>query len=234
MKLVIANWKSNPATLEEAVALAQATDQNGIVLCPPLSFLEAVKEVIQHAVLGAQDVSLDAADELLSLRVKYVIVGHSSRRKLGETDEIIAQKVQALVREGITPVLCVGETRVEHQEGRTEEVIRRQLEVGLSLVASGEWLVAPIITYEPVWAISIEPDAQPDTPENAVSMAQFIKRTLHPTPYTLDPHIFYGGSVNPENVRGFLERPEIQGVLVGGASLKPDAMHIITGVASQS
>ncbi|MBI3114564.1 MAG: triosephosphate isomerase, partial [Candidatus Harrisonbacteria bacterium] len=144
MKLIIANWKMNPTMLEEAVALARATDIEGLVIAPPFPFLEAVGKELKHALLGAQDLFWEnpptggaftgevSADELKALGARYVIVGHSERRKnLGETDEMIAKKMKAASDSGLIPVLCVGESREEHDAGRAKEIVNRELRLGL-------------------------------------------------------------------------------------------------------
>lgn len=237
-KLIIANWKMNPATVEEAVALAKAEDHEGLVICPPFPFLEAVGHAITKATLGAQDAFVESSgaytgevspEELKSLGVQYVIVGHSERRRLGETDELIAKKMAAVAALGLTPILCVGENRAEHDAGKSEEIIRRQLEIDLSLVASGQSLVA-IIAYEPVWAISTEPNAQADTPENAVRMINYLRQATRDKRQEIK--FIYGGSVTATNAAAFLSHPELSGALVGGASLKPNEMAIILKAAS--
>src|SRR3989344_8370843 len=143
-KLIIANWKMNPTSLKEAEKLAQESDVEGLVICPPFLFLEEVSKIIKKAKLGAQDCFWEekgaytgeiSPKELKSLGVEYVIIGHSERRQnLGETDEIVAKKIKAAVEEGLTPILCVGETRAERDAGKTKEVVERELKVGLSLV----------------------------------------------------------------------------------------------------
>lgn len=248
LKLIVANWKMNPATVEEAVALAQATDIEGLVIAPPFPFLHAVGKVLKHAMLGAQDVAHEnppiggpytgevSANELKSLGVRYVIVGHSERRQLGETDELIAGKMKSAVEAGLTPVLCVGESREAHDAGRAEEVVERELRLGLSL------LIAPhtprttnsfALAYEPIWAISTNKNAVADTPEDAVNMVLYIKKQLEKLGFPSGARVFYGGSVDGENAAGFLKKKEIDGALVGGASLKPDDIKKIVRAAEE-
>ncbi len=245
----------NPQTVAEAVALAKASDVPGLVVCPPFPFLEAVGTVLKKAELGAQDLPPER-----HTLVRYAILGHSSRRKLGETDEMVAQKVAAAVRQGIAPIVCIGETRVEHDAGKSKEVVKRQLIVGLGHVTRGMGQgtadslshvsdpMSLVIAYEPVWAISTEPGAKADTPESAVAMIRFMKKVLgqetgdkrqggnismsHVTgPMSL--RFIYGGSVTPANAESFLKQKDIEGALVGGASLQPDEMRKILEVASQ-
>lgn len=242
VKLIIANWKMHPATVEEAVALARATDSPDLVLAPPFPFIKPVADAVRSSPLAAQDVSYEgsgaftgevSAAELVSLGVRYVIVGHSERRARGDTDEVVAKKMEAVLAHGMTPILCVGETREEHDAGKAEDVVHRQLTVVVSLNANRSPLNALVVAYEPVWAISRgDPNAQPDTPDHAVHMIQFIRDTLTPKPYTLNPRIIYGGSVTAKNARSFLVRAEIEGALVGGASLSPENINTIVSYAS--
>src|SRR3989344_4632314 len=198
-KLIIANWKMNPATTKEAIRLAQESDVEGLVICPPFLFLEEVSKIIKKAKLGAQDCFWEekgaytgeiSPKELKSLGVKYVIIGHSERRQnLGETDEIVAKKIIAAVNNNLTPILCVGETKEERASGKTEEVVKRELKIGLSLLAN--------------------------------------------QPHTLNPKIIYGGSVNSKNEKSFLKHKEIDGALVGGASLKSKEIKKIVEIGKK-
>jgi len=220
-KIIIANWKMNPQTTEEAIQLAKESDIEGLVICPPFPFLEEVKKTIKKAKLGAQDLFWEpqgaytgevSAKELKNLGVEYVIIGHSERRQnLGETDEIVAKKIKAAVEEGLTPILCVGETRAERDAGKTKEVVERELKVGLSLVGQmskvkGQRLV---IAYEPLWAIGENASAA-DTPADFCHQAIYLRKVLaglfgseaaRATP------ILYGGSVDARNAAPFLRRP---------------------------
>lgn len=230
-KLVVANWKMNPGTAEEAIELAEASDEEGVVAASPFVFLQAVGAVIKKAALGAQDLFWEdkgaftggvSGSQLKELGVKYVIIGHSERRRLGDTDEVVAKKVAAALRNGLIPIICVGETREEKQAGKSREAIERQLRAVSRVLLS----MSLIIVYEPVWAISTEPGAEADTPENAVSMIQFMK-TIVPV------HFIYGGSVNANNAESFLRQSEIEGALVGGASLKKEEIKKIVEIAQK-
>lgn len=229
-KLIIANWKMNPATVEEAVALARATDIKGLVIAPPFPFLEAVRGVLKNAELGAQDF----LGELVLLGVHYVIVGHSDRRKLGETDEMISNKMKAAVDAGLIPVLCVGETADEHATGRAREVVERELRLGLSLLVLNPrplTLNAFAVAYEPIWAISTNKNAVADTSEDAANMVVYIREQMGKLGFPPATPVLYGGSVNAANAEGFLKEKEIDGALVGGASLKPDEIKKIVELA---
>lgn len=201
MKLLVANWKMNPASVAEATALAKATDYEGVVLCPPFPFLGAVGETIKKATLGAQDVFWQdpvgpftgeiSATELKSLGVQYVIIGHSERRRLGETDEIVGKKVAVALGVGLTPIACVGETAEEKSAGKKEGILSRQLAMVFSQQPAASSQQPIYIAYEPVWAISTNRDIDPerarrrinrdfaiDTPANAVSTIDFLKEQI--------------------------------------------------------
>ncbi len=219
-KLIIANWKSNPDSLVQAKKLGRDIDKPGVVIAPPYPFLESLGKTLRRATLGAQDVfGADrgaytgevSLSQLKDLKVKYIILGHSERRKfLGETDELINKKVKAALRAGFKTVLCVGEWR-RQSLSQAKVFVRGQLKKDLAGVRSYRNL---IITYEPVWAISTSKSGKPDKPENAAQMARFIKSIIK-------AKVIYGGSVNAKNARSFLKYKEIDGALVGGASLKP-------------
>lgn len=220
----------HPATVEEAVALARATDIEGLVIAPPPTFLEVVGKELKNAELGAQDVS----DDLASLGARYVIVGHSDRRRLGETDEMIANKMKTAVDAGLIPVLCVGESREEHDAGQAKEVVARELRIGLSRVGQSNVnsQMSIVIAYEPIWAISTNKNAAADTPENAVNMVLYIGEEIQRLGITVPIPVLYGGSVNAANAAGFLKEKTIGGALVGGASLKPEEIKAIVGIAA--
>jgi len=242
-KIIIANWKMNPQTTEEAIQLAKESDIEGLVICPPFPFLEEVKKTIKKAKLGAQDLFWEpqgaytgevSAKELKNLGVEYVIIGHSERRQnLGETDEIVAKKIKAAVEEGLTPILCVGETRAERDAGKTKEVVERELKVGLSLVGQmskvkGQRLV---IAYEPIWAIGT---GTPDTPENMIEMSKFIRSQVSVVKCQMSGvrcQVLYGGSVTSKNAEDFLKYKEIEGALVGGASLSGEEIKKIVEIS---
>ncbi|HMQ02239.1 MAG TPA: triose-phosphate isomerase [Candidatus Doudnabacteria bacterium] len=217
-KLIVANWKLNPLTLQEAQALAGKINEVSpyeVVLCPPLAFLTHVK----YLHLGAQDVSAQikgaytgqiSASHLASVGVDYCIVGHSERRAMGERDETVNQKLQALLQFKITPILCVGYgTTVTQDELEVTDVLGSQLSADLAEVDPKKVIVA----YEPVWAIG---SGRPATPEHAEQIALYIS-----TKFGVKS-VLYGGSVNSTNSESFLIQHHIGGLLVGGASLLPD------------
>jgi triosephosphate isomerase len=231
-KILIANWKMNPTKESEAVKLAKASDAKNVVICPPFPFISAVSKAVKTAAIGAQDVFWEESGaytgevsgvELQGLRVSHVIIGHSERRHgLGETDEMVAKKVSAAFTQKITPILCVGETRVERDEQRTKEVIDRQLRSAFSLIPAENGDEKPLvyIAYEPVWAISSNQSGAPTpaSPADVVGVIHYMESIVRGIPIT--PIFIYGGSVNATTLLGFLNYPEIAGALVGAASLQ--------------
>lgn len=214
-KLIIANWKLNPTTLKDAQKLAasiSAKAKNKAVLCPPTIYLSSV----DYPNLGAQDCFWQAAGaftgqtssaQLKDLKVKYCIIGHSEKRELGESDEMINAKVKACLTSGIIPVICVGfGTTVEQDDMEVTDVLKSQLDIDLAGVDPS----AIIVAYEPVWAIGTGKNA---TPEHAEKVSIFIKAK-----YSIKT-VLYGGSVNAANAKDFLKQPNVGGLLVGGASL---------------
>ncbi|MDP3901873.1 MAG: triose-phosphate isomerase [bacterium] len=238
-KLVVANWKMNPHSIGEAVELATNSDVAGLIICPPFIFINSVGDSIKNAVLGSQDVFWEtagaytgevSATQLQNLGAKYVIIGHSERRQnLGETDEMIAKKIKAVIDVGLKPILCVGETKSEHDSGQTKAVIERELKTGLSYLIDSEINQLDIvIAYEPIWAIGT---GVPDVPADTVEITKFIKKTIHAINSSLNAKIIYGGSVTSINADDFLKNQDIDGALVGGASLKSDEIKKIVAIA---
>jgi triosephosphate isomerase len=239
---IIANWKmSLNVTESQALArelvqrwAAQAASQPNVtmVLCPSYTALEEVREEIGGTPikLGAQDVSWEdkgaLTGEVSPLTLKeeaceYCIVGHSERRNLmGETDEMVNKKAAALLRHGLNPIICVGETREEREAGQRDAVVVGQVKAALEgLRPVGNQRI--IIAYEPVWVIGT---GQAVEPTEAASMHRLILETLdqmYPTDLVQQQfNVVYGGSVKSDNLAGFLDIDEIHGGLVGGASLK--------------
>lgn len=237
-KIIIANWKSNPNDLASAIKLAKATDAKNVVIAPPFPYLSAVYKQLKKSSLGAQDLFWAdgpytgevSARDLKIMKVKYVIIGHSERRKyLGETDELINKKVKSALEAGLYAILCVGEKAEIRGRGisTAKKFIAAQLKEDLKDANKLMKLKAKklIIAYEPIWAISTEKGSKPDTPEDAVEMIKFIKEILYSKFYILNPKVLYGGSVTAKNAKSFLEKKEINGALIGGASLLPLEFH---------
>lgn len=253
-KLIVANWKMLPATWGEAEQLLNALDEHvrglertdnfELVVCPPFVFLEEVVKLlgqgilVQTAQLGAQDVAERdegaltgevSAAQLVALGVRYAIAGHSERRyKLGESDAVVNAKIRRMLEHGLTPIVCLGE-RTKGDDWRAE--LTGQTRETLKGLSAGQ-IAACILAYEPVWAISTNPDAKPDTPASAVQSMQLIRQTLDDHFGVAHPTFLYGGSVTPANAQQFLERPEVRGVLVGGASVRAGDFSDILTIAA--
>jgi len=215
----------HPDNINEAINLAKGSDFENVIICPPTSFIQGAGEVLTRAGLGAQNLEFSGtgdvdAKELKSLGVTHVIIGHSDRRKNhNETNEIVAKKVSLALSEGLVPVICVGETKEERDAGKKMEVVNDQVVKALSEVKGGRVILA----YEPVWSIStnIADGEEVITPEEAYEVILFIKQIVEEVYQNLSRNVIYvyGGSVNSENVKEFLEFKEVGGALVGSASL---------------
>ena len=239
-KLIAGNWKMNGsaaanAALVEALRAGLAGASCQMAICVPAVYLSQVAQLVQNSDigLGAQDVSAyDAgaytgeisAAMLRECGVRYVIVGHSERRQYhGETDATVAVKTQKALAAGVTPIVCVGETLAEREAGKTEEVVKRQLAAVIH--TNGHCISEIVVAYEPVWAIGTGKTATPAQAQevHAVLRAQLLAAT----PHADRMHILYGGSMNASNAAELLAQKDIDGGLVGGASLKaPDFLTI--------
>ena len=235
--IIAGNWKMN-TTLVEATELAgrmkpglEAIDGVEVVVCPPFVALASVGEVLRGSSIrvGAQDMYHEASGAftgevspaMLASLCRDVILGHSERRQLfGETDSAVARKVAAARGAGLRPIMCVGERLGEREDGTAEIVVEQQLRVGLGrLPSQGDLVVA----YEPVWAIGTGRAA---TPEDAEAMMAHIRATLaarYGDEAASAVPLLYGGSVTEENVADFVRQPDVDGALVGGASLKAES-----------
>jgi len=233
--LCIANWKMH-GTLAEARPLATAVRDGlrrvkdiEVVLCPPFTALAAVGEIVTGSAigLGAQNCHPEAsgahtgeiAPPMLSeLGCRYVIVGHSERREMGETDEFINRKVRAVLAHGMTAVLCVGETAEERRQGLTFTTVEGQLRAGLADVAP-DAVARVVLAYEPVWAIGTGVNATPAQAGEVHGYLRGLLSELISKDAAATVRILYGGSVKAENAEALAAEPEIDGALVGGASL---------------
>lgn len=245
---IAGNWKMN-LDRASAVALAEAVVKQAggmkdvdLAVCPPSVYLDAVGRVVagSQVALGAQNVyheangaftgeiSVSMAKDVGS---KYVILGHSERRHiLGETDEAINKKVHAVLKGGLLPIVCVGELLEEREAGQTLAVIRRQFDGSLAGVA-GEQMKQIVIAYEPVWAIGTGKVATPAQAEEVHLDLRKLIEDRYNKEIAEAVRIQYGGSVKPDNAAELLAQPNIDGALVGGASLKVDQfMGIIAGL----
>lgn len=232
--LIAGNWKMN-TNIKEAAELVKAMQADldkiqGVekLLCPPFVSLSTVGELIKGSSikLGAQNIYYEekgaytgeVSPLMLAGLCEYVILGHSERRGyFGETDEIVSKKVMAALKAGIKPILCVGENLEQNEAGKTEQVITSQVKGSLAGITSPEGLV---VAYEPIWAIGTGKAA---TAQQANDIIAIIRRTisqLYGEPFAQAMRIQYGGSVTGSNAFEIMSQPEIDGALVGGASLK--------------
>jgi len=235
--LVAGNWKmfgsnaANHALVEGIKNGLAAVSRVEVLVCPPAPYLWPVAHAAKGSPLkvGAQNLAAQEKEgaftgEVLGAMLKdvgctQVIVGHSERRALfGETDAIVVQKVHAALAAGLVPILCVGETLAEREAGETEAVVARQLEALLAATPA-ETLATLVVAYEPVWAIGTGKTA---TPEQAQAVHAFIRGRIRAADAKLagSLRILYGGSVKPDNAAQIFSQPDVDGGLIGGASLK--------------
>ncbi|MEO7937822.1 MAG: triose-phosphate isomerase [Burkholderiaceae bacterium] len=246
-KLIAGNWKMN-AALDANVVLVKAIlaglDAAGcdVAVCVPAPYLAQLQGLLAGSALslGAQDVSAHdagaftgevSASMLRDFGVRHVIVGHSERRQYhAETDAVVAQKTRAALAVGLTPIVCVGESLEQRESGKTEDVVKRQLAAVIH--ANGHCISEIVIAYEPLWAIGTGKTASPEQAQqvHAVLRAQ-VKAA---TEQAGRVRILYGGSMNAANAAALLAQPDIDGGLIGGASLKPADFLSIISAASQA
>lgn len=246
-KFIVFNWKSNPQTLTKALKLAELADHKNVVVCPPFVYLSKVKEKLLNADLGAQDVFWKEGGSytgqisplmLKNIGVKYVIVGHSEKRRLGDTNEFINKKINNSLKTKLKIILCIGEqlrrgNNKKRQLEKAKNFVKNQLLASLrnvSLTKKDEEKL--IIAYEPVWAISANKDAKPDNPQDSSQIISFIKKVIF-SAFGLKLKVLYGGSVTSGNIWNFLKYNEIDGALVGSASLKENEVKKIIKLLSK-
>ena len=248
--VIAGNWKMY-LTLEQATILTQqlrrSCETNGadVVVCPPFTSLSTVGQLLKGSriSLGAQDVFWEmegaftgeiSPPMLANIGCTYVIVGHSERRThFGETDQIVRRKLVAAIRNALTPIVCIGETLAERDANRTFEVLTRQLDGALNGLPADD-CAKVILAYEPVWAIGTGRNA---TPEQAQEAQAFIRQWLAKQvrgDVAEALRIQYGGSVNVANAESLLAQPDVDGALIGGASLKADAFAAIVRAALEA
>jgi triosephosphate isomerase len=249
--IVGGNWKMN-TTLAEADSLAaemvrRLGDVTGIevVLFPPFPNLETVNRAIagSNLQLGAQDVFWEdrgaftgevSAPMLVSVGCRWVIVGHSERRRiLGESSQVVNRKLRAVLGNGLDAILAVGETKEERQAGHTEQVLEEQLTQSLAEIRASD-VNRIVIAYEPVWAIGTGETATPEQASSAHAHVRAVLQRLYGEEIACDTRIQYGGSVTAENAAQLMVQPGINGALVGGASLEADSFAVIVEAATDA
>ena len=237
--MIAGNWKMYK-DLTEAVELTNGIkrgvyriDNVEIVICPPFTNLGEVSEmVIESEIgLGAQNCHWEkegaytgevSVGMLKSVGCRYVIIGHSERRKyFGETDETVNKKLKAVLAMGLVPIVCVGETLEEREAGRTIEVVKTQVVGGLKGLDE-KALERLVIAYEPVWAIGTGKTATPEQAQEVHAMIRKLLAELYSGVFSSSVRVLYGGSVKPDNIEELMKAEDIDGGLIGGASLKAD------------
>ncbi len=247
-KLVVGNWKMNGSLARNEALVAELRkllrpDGVDVVVCPPFVYLSQVKALIKDAIIAVGAQSLSSAKEgaytgevsgsmLADLGCSWVIVGHSERRSgYGETNVVVATKVQAALDSGVRPILCVGETLEQRDAGVAEEVVGSQVDAMVSALGV-EAASFVVLAYEPVWAIGTGKTA---TPEQAQAMHAFIRdRLVRSGVSAQGVKILYGGSVTAVNASLLFSKPDIDGALVGGASLVAEGFSAICAAAAAS
>jgi triosephosphate isomerase (TIM) len=245
--LVAGNWKMHGSRAENASLVRSLLDQSRVdattevMLCPPFVYLHEVGRLLKDSdvALGAQSLCAEAmgaftgevsAAMLKDVGCSYVLVGHSERRQIyAEGDALVARKFVAAQSKGLVPVLCVGETLEEREGERTAQVVARQLDAVLAVSGVGAFRSA-VIAYEPVWAIGTGRNASPDQAQDVHAMIRGKVAALDAT-IGGSVRILYGGSVKASNARELFAMPDIDGGLVGGASLKADEFARICAAA---
>ncbi len=246
--IIAANWKMHKTHLEairDVQKLSYLLDKDDaqrveVVICPPFTALRAVQVLIEGDRLayglGAQNVHFEekgaftgevSAPMLQALKCRYVIVGHSERRQLfGETDQVVNKKVRAVFGHEMAPILCVGESLEEREAGATEEKVVTQVRRGLQGIAA-EDAARLVVAYEPVWAIGTGRNAEPVDAGQVVGLIREALGSVYSKEVADAVRVQYGGSVKAGNIRDFMAHPEIDGALVGGASLDPEELALI-------
>ncbi len=242
LPIIAGNWKMNK-TASQAKSFIQelknaVIDISGVemVICPPFPIVAIASEILKENAtdlkLGAQDMFWEEEGAytgevsplaLKDLHVDYVIIGHSERRQyFNETDDNVNKKVLAAHKHELNPIICVGETLSQRESDQTQSVIKSQVEKALTGL-SADQMVDTVIAYEPIWAIGTGKSADAQTANDTIRNIRALVGTIYDPEVAKNTRIQYGGSVSPENIEEFIQEPDIDGALVGGASLKTDS-----------
>jgi triosephosphate isomerase len=246
--IIAANWKMHKTHLEAIQAVQKLSylldkkdgERVEVVVCPPFTALRSIQTLIEgdrlDYALGAQNVHWEergaltgevSAPMLAALKCRYVIVGHSERRQhFGESDDVVRKKVRAVFGAGMTPLLCVGETLEERDAGRTEDRVMEQVKAALGGLDEKP-VGAVVVAYEPIWAIGTGRNAEPTDAGEVIAVIRRTAASLASPAASQAMRVQYGGSVKAGNIREFMVHPEIDGALVGGASLDPEEFALI-------
>jgi len=234
--LIVANWKCNPHTLREAKQLFESVKKRvknikkaEVVICPPSVYLSGLKPQGLSFKIGAQNCFWEKKGAytgevspamLKSSGCQYVIIGHSERRRyFNETDETVNKKIKSVLEEKLNPVLCIGETQEQRNKEETDHILKRQIEAALEKISQSKFSKVTI-AYEPIWAIGT---GKPCDIEEAQKMGLLIRKIvsrLYGSKSAKNVQVLYGGSVNSKNAAGYIKEAGLQGLLIGGASLK--------------
>jgi triosephosphate isomerase len=237
--LIVGNWKCNPVSQKEVKNIldgiaksAKKSKKAEVVICPPFVFLNLALAKAKAFKVGAQNCFWEekgaftgeiSSAMLSNLGCKYIIIGHSERRKhFGETDETANKKIKIAIKEKLIPILCIGETAKEREDGKLESVLSAQIKIGLESISSAEIKKSGlVVAYEPLWAIG---SGNPCGVEDAEKAGLLLKKILSgifgfETANII--RILYGGSVNSKNASSYIKESGLQGLLIGGASLDP-------------
>jgi triosephosphate isomerase len=235
--LIVGNWKMNKtvtesiALIKDLLDLIKGYQETEVVICPPFTSLWVARELIEgsNIFLGAQNVYFQkegpytgeiSARMLQNIGCSYVFLGHSERREyFQETSQEVAKKVRQVLAYGIKPIVCVGEKLEERESGKAEEIVREELEAIFPILKTTD-VENVVFAYEPIWAIGTGRSA---TPSDANEMIKYIRELIkneYDNKIAEEMRILYGGSVNPENIKSMMAEPDIDGALVGGASLQ--------------
>jgi len=248
--VIAGNWKLFKTSAEAVelvkglLPLVSSANDVEVVVAPVFTVLDRVNVVIagSNIKLSAQDCYWEAEGAftgeispkmLLDAGCSHVIIGHSERRQyFSETDETVNKKIKAAIASGLVVLFCIGETLGERESGKTFDVLKRQITGGLAGIPESD-LAKVVVAYEPVWAIGTGKTASDDQAQEAHAFIRGEIRSLYSAAAAENMRILYGGSVKPENIAGLISRPDIDGALVGGASLKADSFAALVNAAQK-
>jgi triosephosphate isomerase len=238
--LIAANWKMNK-TISDAVDFAKSLrtilatpPDRTVVVAPPFTALRAVADALKGSTIGLAAQNMHDAEKgaftgeistgmLIDAGCQYVIIGHSERRHIfGEDDEFINKKLKSALKNSLKPIFCIGETLEERESGITFDVLQQQIGEGLNNISTGD-IGSVVMAYEPVWAIGTGKTATPKEAEDAHKFIRACIQMYYDQSVAEKTVIIYGGSVSPENIRSLMVQPDVNGALVGGASLNSDS-----------
>lgn len=246
-KIIAGNWKMNKTPSEAEVLVAEIAEKTDsatcdVVVCPPAVCIHAAVLSANGSCVsvGAQNVHFKESGAytgelsvkmLVDAGVKYVIIGHSERRQyFGETDETVNVRLKAALAGGLIPIVCVGESLTEREQGVTEDVVRKQVKIALLDVSAND-AEKTVIAYEPIWAIGTGKTATAEQADEVCGIIRDTVKNLHTDEVAEKIRIQYGGSMNAGNAEELLSKPNIDGGLIGGASLKAEDFSVIVKAA---